>query len=142
MLDLLDASVWIPLSAQDHVHHARALRYWENEASARVAFCRITALALLRHLTDGATMRHGVRTSGQAWEFYLEWLRLPEVDFLQEPRGVHERLGTFSRALTLGRAQWSDAYLAAFAIEADCRLVTFDRGFSVYPELELLNLEV
>lgn len=50
--DLLDASVWLPLSAPDHVHYARARRYWDHEAGRELAFCRVTALALLCHLTN------------------------------------------------------------------------------------------
>lgn len=52
MPGLLDVSVWVPLSAPDHVHHGRARRYWEREAPEEIAFCRITELALLRHLTN------------------------------------------------------------------------------------------
>jgi hypothetical protein len=52
MVDLLDASVWVPLSAPDHVHHVRARRYCQTEASGAMAFCRVTALALLRHVTN------------------------------------------------------------------------------------------
>jgi len=43
--DLLDASVWIALSAPEHVHDARARRYWDEEAADDLVFCRATALA-------------------------------------------------------------------------------------------------
>lgn len=33
-----------------------------------------------------------------------------------------------------------DAYHAALAMEHDCEWVTLDRGFSVYPGLEFVNL--
>lgn len=39
MLDLLDVSVRVPLSAPDHVHHGRARRSWEREAPEEIAFC-------------------------------------------------------------------------------------------------------
>jgi hypothetical protein len=52
MRDLLDSSVWLPLSAPDHVHYPRARRYWDDEAVDELAFCRVTALVLLRHLTN------------------------------------------------------------------------------------------
>ncbi|MHB8577748.1 MAG: hypothetical protein ACYDCQ_20745 [Dehalococcoidia bacterium] len=37
----------VPLSAPDHMHHARARRYWENESADKAAFCGVTALAYL-----------------------------------------------------------------------------------------------
>ena len=52
MRDLLDASVWLPLSAPEPVHYPRARRYWDEESASELAFCRVTALALLRYLTN------------------------------------------------------------------------------------------
>jgi toxin-antitoxin system PIN domain toxin len=141
LIDLLDASVWLPLAAADHVHHARARRYWENESADRIAFCRITALALLRHLTNRAIMRHAVLTSGEAWEEYQRWLALPETVFLSEPATLEQRLGRLSRSNDLRPKLWTDAYLAAFAIEGDCRLVAFDSGFERFREARVLRLD-
>ena len=39
-VDLLHASIWVPLSAPDHVHHERARRYREVEATDQLAVCR------------------------------------------------------------------------------------------------------
>ena len=70
MADLLDASAWLPLSAPDHVHHVRALRYWNEEASRELG--RLTSLALLRHLSNPRIMgpatldgRGGLARSGE-----------------------------------------------------------------------------
>ena len=35
----------------------------------------------------------------------------------------------------------TDAYLAAFALSAGLRLVTFDQGFALFPGLDLLLLK-
>jgi len=43
MRDLLDASVWVPLGAPDHVHHRRARQYWDHEAGEELVFCRLVA---------------------------------------------------------------------------------------------------
>src|SRR2546423_1233031 len=126
MSDLLDASVWVPLAAPDHLHHDRPRRYWHEELVGTAAFCRVTALALLRHLTNRHVMQHGVLTGGEAWEEYARWLSLPEIRFLTEPPGVERHLRQFARALNPGPALWTDAYLAAFAIAGGCRMVTFD----------------
>jgi hypothetical protein len=54
--DLLDANVWLALAAEAHAHHGRAKSYWETEAAPVSAFCRVTQLEFLRHLTNKAIM--------------------------------------------------------------------------------------
>lgn len=140
MSDLLDANVWVALVATDHVHHERALRYWQEESAETVAFCRITALAFLRLVTNAHVMQHAVLTSGEAWALWQEWLRLPEVSFLNEPVGMDEQLGQFSRVMSIRPRLWTDAYLAAFAIAGGHRIVTFDEDFRKFVRLDLLRL--
>jgi toxin-antitoxin system PIN domain toxin len=139
--DLLDANVWLALAAEGHVHHARAKAYWENEGAPVVAFCRVTQLAFLRHLTNRTIMGDAVLTPTLAWRKRGEFLALPEVRLLSEPARLDEHLDKFC---ALGRTSpnlWTDAYLAAFAVSARLRLVTFDRGFSRFSGLDLLVLK-
>ena len=139
--DLLDANVWLALAAGGHAHHDRAKAYWEREAAPVSAFCRLTQLAFLRHLTNKAIMGDQVLSPSAAWKKLHEFLALPEVRGLAEPAGLDERLGNFCN---LGRTSpnlWTDAYLAAFAKCAGLRLVTFDYGFSRFQGLELLILK-
>ena len=140
MLDLLDASVWLPLSVPDHVHHARARAYWEHEAAERVAFCRITALALLRHLTNPTVVGRAAISGAAAWRALEKWLARPEILWLPEPSGIDEILGAWSKAPGLRAADWTDAYLAAFARAASCRIVAFDGDFKRYPGIRRLHL--
>jgi len=140
MPDLLDASVWLPLSAPDHVHHSRALRYWEEESADELAFCRITALALLRHLTNPRILGDAALDGAAAWPALATWLRVPHVSFLSEPPGVDELLAHWGPALDLRGGAWTDAYLAAFAVASGCRLVAFDGDFRRYPGVEFLHL--
>jgi len=77
MPDLLDASVWLPLSAPDHVHYPRARRYWDDEAASELAFCRVTALALLRHLSNPRILGEAALDGGAAWRALETWLALP-----------------------------------------------------------------
>ena len=138
--DLLDANVWLALAAEAHAHHDFAKAYWEEEAAPVSAFCRVTQLAFLRHLSNKAIMGPQVLSPAAAWKKLQEFLALPEVKCLAEPAGLDERLGAFCN---LGRTSpnlWTDAYLAAFARCAGLRLVTFDRGFSCFKGLELLVL--
>lgn len=140
MPDLLDASVWLPLSAPDHVHHARARRYWEEEAAGEVAFCRVTALALLRHLTSPRILGDAALDGAAAWRALGTWLAVPRVTFRGEPAGVDGLLGSWASRLDLNSRHWTDAYLAAFAVAGGCRLVAFDSDFLMCPGIELLHL--
>ena len=140
MRDLLDASVWLPLSAPDHVHYSRARRYWDDEAASELAFCRVTALALLRYLTNPRILGEAALDGGAAWRALESWLALPQITLLGEPAGLDELLGQWAGQLDLRAGKWTDAYLAAFAAASGCRLVAFDRDFHRYPAVEFLHL--
>jgi toxin-antitoxin system PIN domain toxin len=138
--DLLDASVWIALSAPDHVHHARARRYWDDESVDEIVFCRLTALALLRHLTNRHIVGPDALDGRGAWRALATWLAVPRVTLIGEPAGVDELLGRWSGELDLRGGHWTDAYLAAFAAASGCRLVALDGDFERYPDLAFLHL--
>lgn len=140
MPDLLDGSVWLPLSAPDHVHHSRALRYWEEESAEELAFCRVTALALLRHLTNPHILGDVALDGPGAWQALAMWLAVPRVRLLSEPPGVDELLAHWGATMDIRGGTWTDAYLAAFAVARGCRLVAFDGDFSRYVGVEFLHL--
>lgn len=141
MPDLVDASVWVPLSAPDHVHYARARRYWDEESSEALVFCRVTALALLRHLTNPRIMGPAALDGAAAWNALGTWLAVLRVRMLAEPAGLDEWLRRWSESLDLRGGAWTDAYLAAFAAASGCRLVAFDGDFSRYPGIQFLHLK-
>lgn len=140
MRDLLDASVWLPLSAPDHVHHQSSRKYWDEQTSEQLAFCRTTVLALLRHLTNRRIMGDRALNGKAAWQGIETWLAVPRVVLLSEPAGLDELLRQWSAHLDLRSGMWSDAYLAAFAIASGCRLVAFDGDFLQFPGLNFLHL--
>lgn len=140
MADLLDASVWLPLSAAGHAHHDAAVAYWTEESAGEVVFCRVTMLALLRHLTNPRIMGPDVQTGAQAWGVYDRWLAVPGVGMVPEADGVEDLLAEWSATRNLRSAIWTDAYLAAFALAGDHRLVAFDADFDPFPGLDLLRL--
>lgn len=140
MPDLLDASVWLPLSVPDHVHHARALQYWREEASEEMAFCRITALALLRHLTNPRIVGPGALDGTGAWRALKAWLSQAGVRIRDEPAALDEWLERWSATCDLRGGNWTDAYLAAFAAAGGYRLVAFDGDFRRYAGLAFLHL--
>ncbi len=140
MRDLLDASVWLPLSAPDHEHYPRARRYWDEEAASEMVFCRVTALALLRHLTNPRILGNVALDGGAAWRALEKWLSYPEIRLLAEPPGLNELLARWAGQLDLRAGQWTDAYLAAFAVASGSRVVAFDADFRRFPGVEFLHL--
>ena len=140
MRDLLDASVWLALSAPEHSHYLRARRYWDEESASELAFCRVTALALLRHLTNAKILGKAALDGGMAWQALETWLAVPQVSLLAEPPGLDELLAQWAGKLDLRTGRWTDAYLAAFAATSGCRLVAFDSDFRRYPGIEFLHL--
>ncbi len=140
MPDLLDVSVWLPLSTPDHVHYPRARRYWDEEADDELAFCRVTALALLRHLTNPRILGEAALDGATAWQALQTWLATPRVSLVGEPAGLEQFLDRWSGELDVHGGQWTDAYLAAFAMASGCRLVAFDGDFRRYPGVAFLHL--
>ncbi len=142
MTDLPDVNIWLALSVAEHPHHSRALRYWQEEAGERLAFCRITALGFLRLLTSTTVMRGQPLQAGEAWSTYRTWLERPNIVEASEPDGRGALLGIWAEGGVILPRLWTDAYLAAFALSGDMRMVTIDADFSRFPNLNLLRLDV
>jgi toxin-antitoxin system PIN domain toxin len=81
---LPDVNLWIGLTSNRHIHHTRAKAWLEGVEDARIAFCRITELGLLRLLTNQHVMGEDVLAPRQAWLVYDAWRMDPRVDFLAE----------------------------------------------------------
>ncbi len=64
----------------------------------------------------------------------------PRVLFLPEPPGIEVAFRRFTRATSPSHALWTDAYLAAFAVENRIQLVSFDRGLARFAGLDLVAL--
>ncbi len=140
-MDLPDVNVWVAMTVPDHPHYQTARRYWEHEAADLIAFCRVTALGYVRLCTNSAVMRGNPLTLASAWQAYVALRQLPEVTLLGEPDGCEGLLHEWIMAQRFVPRMWTDAYLAAFAHAGGLRLVSFDRDFNRFPEIEFLHLE-
>jgi hypothetical protein len=138
--DLPDVNVWLALSVADHPHHSVARRYWYKESAGHLAFCRVTALALLRLLTNNHVMAGAPLSTARAWEAYLGFRRLPEVVLASEPEGSEAVLGSWLTKDRFPARLLTDAYLAAFAQAGGFRLVSFDEDFGRFDGVEVLRL--
>lgn len=133
---LVDANVWLALSVPAHVHYAAAWA-WLGTAPGSLGLCRVTQLALLRHLTNRTIMQTGVLTVEEAWDGLDSLRGRAGVIWLEEPSGVERLWRAQMTANTPAPGAWTDAYLAAFAIAHNVRLVSFDRGFARFPDLRV-----
>ncbi len=81
-------------------------------------------------------MNAGVRTIDQAWNIYLALCSDYRVVMVQEPVGVEETWAALMQQPGVGPSSWTDAYLAAFAREHAYILITFDRAFTRWTEVD------
>ena len=136
-----DINVWVALTYERHVHHITARNWFERLApSARLFFCRLTQLGLLRLLSAPAVMGVDQAKSQQdAWKAYDRWLEDDRVDFLDEPGGLDTEFRALTQSPQASPKDWADSYLAAFAHASRLTVVTFDRAFQSKADVVLLG---
>jgi len=135
-IKLADANVWLAAAFSDHQHHIIARQWFEAQPEGACAFCRVTHLALLRHLTNARIMGAFVQSQQAAWFSYEQFTNDARVIFLPEPVELEKTFRSLSQAAS-PLDQWTDAFLAAFAIQSAAQLVTFDQGFKRFAGLDL-----
>lgn len=140
-IKLADANVWLAYAADGHRHHLQAKAWFNAQAEASCAFCRVTQLALLRHLTNSRIMGANVLTQVDAWAAYDQLRNDPRVMFLDEPSGLETMFRNLTHAVSPAHDRWTDGYLAAFAAVSGHQLVTFDAGFRRFTAVDVLVLQ-
>jgi uncharacterized protein len=124
-----DVNVWLALTYEGHVHHPAAKQWFEElDVDARLVFCRLSQISLLRLLTTQAVMGDEVMTQAKAWRCYDRWLEDSRVILLDEPPIIEQAFRSLSQQTRPSPKDWADAYLAAFASASGMRLVTFDQA--------------
>ncbi len=126
-----DINVWVALTYDRHVHHVTARRWFEGlSPTARLFFCRLTQLGLLRLLSAPAVMGPDqAKSQPETWNAYDRWLEDERVEFLDEPNGLETQFRALTRSSQASPKDWADSYLAAFAQASRLTVVTFDRAF-------------
>lgn len=125
-----DINVWLAASAAAHIHHSVVSRWFDSlPPEARVCFCRVTQMGLLRLLTSESVMGPEVLTQGEAWKAYDEFLEDDHIEFAPEPAELEIEFRRRSSRPHPTSKTWTDDYLAAFAASGDLTLVTFDQAF-------------
>lgn len=141
MPGLCDVSFLLPLCHGQHEHHLTANQHVEAvTGSGTFVVCRISQLGLLRLLSNPAVMLSSACTTEQAWQVYDTLMSDDRFIYQGEPAGLEATLRELTRGFPFSPKLWQDACLAAFAIAAGLRLVTFDGGFSKFKGLECVTL--
>ena len=136
---LCDSNLFLALTLDTHPHHALAVAWMEALPEGATAyFCRATQQAYFRLLTVEPMLRTEVRSNEEALEAWKMLRADSRIGFVaNEPAGMEARWFELARHSAPAPKQWMDAYLAAFALSARMRLVTFDRGFGQFVPLGL-----
>ena len=138
--DLPDLNVWLALVWPEHSHHHHAVHYWEAQASEQVLFSTVTALGLVRLVSQVKLMGPAVRTAAEASALLDALCQQPGVG-LAEPE--HDCWEVFHQLLRGGERparMCTDVHLAALAIANGWRLVSFDRDLERFAGLQRLPL--
>jgi len=118
-LFLADGNVLVALTVVDHVHHGRAVD-WFQDAQPDIATCPITEGTLLRFLLrEGKTAAEAIALLDAFRD--QEWHEFWPDDV---PYEAEHLVGV------IGHRQITDAYLVALARHHDAPVVTLDKGLA------------
>jgi toxin-antitoxin system PIN domain toxin len=127
-------NVWIAAVSDRHEHHVIARRWFERTASP-ICFCRVTQMAFLRLTTNPKVMGEDVLRPPEAIVVYRRLLADERVRFAPEPPNLEASWLSLMGMSAASGSTWTDAYLAAFSLETDSRLISFDQGMRRWPGL-------
>jgi toxin-antitoxin system PIN domain toxin len=141
---LADTNFWLAISLSKHEFHGVA-RHWfdQQQEDHSVFFCRSTQLSFLRLLTtDGVTRLYGIPplTNVAAWTVYDGVRSDHRCGFANEPGSIESHWKHFAQRDSSSPKLWMDAYLAAFAMTGGLKLVTTDKAFAQFKELDAIIL--
>ena len=141
---LADTNFWLALALSKHEFHDAAQDWFEQQRPDHgVLFCRTTQQSFLRLLTTESILRlFGIPplSNTQAWVVYEAISTDARCAFANEPAAIESRWKSFAKRSSASPKLWMDAYLAAFAVAGGHQLVTTDKAFSQFKNLDLILL--
>ena len=97
----------------------------------------MTQQGFLRLASNPQVLGDEVLTMLDAWQTYDKLFDDPRVVYAEEPEEIEIVWRVYTQREQFSPKAWNDAYLAAFAHSADFGIVTFDRGFAVYKDIDI-----
>lgn len=127
---LCDSNVFLALAVGQHAHHGLAAAWFSAlKGPDKALFCRATRISFLRLLTQKIAPDFLPLTNRRAWAVHDRLMADDATDFEPEPRDLDSVWHRLTDRDSCSPKVWMDAYLAAFAITANLRMVTFDKDF-------------
>jgi len=125
---LFDVSVLVPMWDAEHIHNARALRWWSLNRADGWASCPLTQNGFLRIVSQSS---YSFPISiGEAFGHLQRNTRTDDHVFWPDDISLlDEQL--IDRNHVLGPKQLTDIYLLGLAVKHSGRLVTLDRKISL-----------
>lgn len=130
MRNLCDVNVLIAIVDANQSFHSKA-NHWLNsiDKPGDIVVCRFSQLALLRLLSNPSVMGSDVMTLKQAWSIFDTMMSDERFSFCAESSNVESHFRKLTDHIKNSHKLIQDAYLAAFALSMDMKVVTFDKGF-------------
>ena len=136
-MHLPDINVWLALAFEAHYHHKTARDWFEKRDSEDCYLCRLTQTGFMRLATNTMVFKRETLTLSEAWSCYDSFLSDHRIEYSQEPLGLEHLWREYTMLEQYSPKVWNDAYLAAFARAGELTLVTFDKGFTHFKNLDL-----
>ena len=137
MSKLLDANVLLALVHERHENNTLVRDWLDAQSDLSCGCCRVTQMALLRHLTNQHIMKADVLSQTAAWAAYDLMFSDSRFMWMEEPDTLEKQWRMLTQSPHPRHALWTDAYLAVFAIEGDHAMVSFDTDFRGFAGLNL-----
>jgi toxin-antitoxin system PIN domain toxin len=141
MAYLADVNVLVALLHARHAASARVVAWLDRqEGPATILLCRVAQMGALRILTNPAWMKEDARSAADVWDAWDLLLTDDRFAPVTEPRRLETEWRALTRDLPAGRCAETDTYFAAFARAGSYQLVTLDRGFRQFRDLDPMIL--
>ncbi len=138
---LSDVSVLLALAAECHARHVEVRRWWEKQPEDEsIYICRPVQMGLLRLMSSEAALGADAVPLPSAWALYAAMLASGRFTFTLEPPGFEPTWEILCRPFDRSPKVVMDAYLAAFARAGGFRLITLDRAFAQFPDLDFVMI--
>ncbi len=137
---LPDINVWLALSFESHVCHKSAKAWIDSVGNDEIAFCRQTQQGYLRLASNPKALGKDAVTMEKAWNLYERILSDPRITLLPEPVDIESKWKRLTARRSRSPKLWNDAWIGAFAIVEQARLITFDKAFRQFEGLNYLIL--
>ncbi len=135
---LCDVNVLVALVHDAH-EHSRAANRWLGRVRRRgsILVCRVSQLGFLRLITSARIFGKHALAPHEAWAAYDTMVCDDRFAEIEEPDGLSTSWRELCATLQPGAVAGTDVYLAAFALVAKLEIVTLDRGFRRFSDLDV-----